>query len=63
METPPTPVFPKKPHRKRPDPVKAVPNPKPEKRDNTFSKSRDIREDRGSRQMKTSQNAQTLSRR
>ena len=31
----------------------------PAKRDNIFSKSRDNREDRGERQMKTSQNTQT----
>jgi hypothetical protein len=37
-------------------------NPKPEKRDNIFSKSRDTREDRGTREMKTTHNAQTLSR-
>jgi hypothetical protein len=42
--------------------AKAAPNPKPEKRDNVFSKSRDTREDRGTREMKTSHNAQTLSR-
>jgi hypothetical protein len=33
---------------------------KQEKRDNIFSKSRDTREDRGARQMKTSHNAQTF---
>lgn len=33
---------------------------KPEKRDNIFSKSRDTREDRGERQMKTTQSAQTF---
>ena len=41
----------------------ATPSPKPEKRDNIFSKSRDTREDRGERQIKTSHNAQTFSRR
>jgi hypothetical protein len=35
-------------------------NSKPQKRENTFSKSRDTREDRGTRQMKTTHNAQTL---
>jgi hypothetical protein len=40
----------------------SAPNPKSEKRDNIFSKSRDTREDRGTREMKTSHNAQTLSR-
>jgi hypothetical protein len=38
----------------------AASNPKPKKRDNTFSKSRDTREDRGRRQMKTSHSSQTL---
>jgi hypothetical protein len=33
---------------------------KPEKRGNTFSQSRDIREDRGERQMKTTHNPQTF---
>ncbi|MDR3460343.1 MAG: hypothetical protein P4N60_23175 [Verrucomicrobiae bacterium] len=43
--------------------VKAVPpKAKAEKRANTFSKSRDTREDRGERQIKTSNNTQTLSR-
>ena len=38
----------------------AAPQPKAEKRDNIFSKSRDTREDRGERQIKTSTNAQSL---
>jgi hypothetical protein len=42
---------------------KAVTPPKPKSRDNVFSKSRDTREDRGSRQMKTSHNPQTFSHR
>jgi hypothetical protein len=33
----------------------AHPDPKPQKRDNTFSKSRDNREDRDTRQTKTDQ--------
>ena len=33
---------------------------KPVKRENTFSKSKDIREDRGSRQMKNSHSSQTM---
>jgi hypothetical protein len=33
----------------------AHPDPKPQKRDNIFSKSRDIREDRDTRQTKTDQ--------
>jgi hypothetical protein len=56
-----TPVFPQTLHRLRPDHNAATPDPKPQKRDNIFSKSRDTREDRGSRQMKTSHNAQTFS--
>jgi hypothetical protein len=36
-------------------------NEKSPKRDNIFSKSRDTREDRGSRQMKTSHNPETFS--
>ena len=38
-----------------------IASPKAPKRDNTFSKSRDNREDRGSRQMKTTHNSQTFS--
>jgi len=41
-------------------PRPAVLTAKPAKRDNIFSKSRDTREDRGRRQMKTSSNSQTL---
>ncbi len=37
-----------------------TPGNKPQKRDNTFSQSRDTREERGSRQMKTSHNSQTF---
>jgi hypothetical protein len=37
----------------------AAPGPKAEKRDNIFSKSRDTREDRGERQIKTSTNTQS----
>jgi hypothetical protein len=55
---PQTPVFPQTLHTLRPIPEPAV--PKPKKRDNIFSKSRDTREDRGTREMKTSHNAQTL---
>jgi hypothetical protein len=53
-----TPVFPQTLHRLRPNPEAA--NPKSEKRDNIFSKSRDIREDRGTREMNTSHNAQSF---
>jgi len=56
---PQTPVFPQTMHTLRPDQQKAMPNPKPKKRDNIFSKSRDVREDRGTREMKTSHNDQT----
>jgi hypothetical protein len=55
---PQTPVFPQTLHTLRPNPVAAA--PKSKKRDNIFSKSRDTREDRGTREMKTSQNAQSL---
>jgi hypothetical protein len=55
---PQTPVFPQTLHRMRPNPLarakSAGPGPKPQKRENIFSKSRDTREDRGERQMKTS---------
>jgi hypothetical protein len=53
-----TPVFPQTLHQVRP--AKAVANPTPPKRDNIFSKSRDVREDRGTREMKTSHNNQTF---
>ena len=53
------PVFPKTAHQFRPV-VEVVVKPKAAKRENTFSKSRDTREDRGTREMKSSKNAQTL---
>jgi hypothetical protein len=56
-----TSVFPKTLHRLRPQTSSATLAPKQEKRDNIFSKSRDTREDRGARQMKTSHNPQTFS--
>jgi hypothetical protein len=59
-ETPPAPVFPKTLHRLRPNSAEAAVNSKPKKRDNIFSKSRDTREDRGTREMKTKHNPQTL---
>jgi hypothetical protein len=43
-----------------PNPKAATPTPKRQKRENTFSKSRDTREDRGTREMKTTHNAQTF---
>jgi hypothetical protein len=52
-----TPVFPQTHHRLRPDSQAATPS---QKRDNTFSQSRDTREDRGTREMKTTHNAQTF---
>jgi len=54
------PVFPKTLHRVRTRTNKPVPNPKSPVRDKIFSKSRDNREDRGERQMKTSHNPQTF---
>jgi hypothetical protein len=53
-----TPIFPQTLHQFRPNP-KAAASPKPAKRDNIFSKSRDTREDRGIREMKTTHNEQT----
>jgi hypothetical protein len=40
----------------------AHPDPKPAKRENTFSKSRDIREDRDTRQMKNTRPPDTFPR-
>ena len=54
-----TPVYPKTLHQFRPNP-KATAIPQPPKRDNIFSKSRDTREDRGARQMKTAHNSQSF---
>jgi hypothetical protein len=59
-KTPQTPVFQKTLHQLRPNPKAATQSPKSQKRDNIFSKSRDTREDRGARQMKTTHNPQTL---
>lgn len=58
--TPPTPVFQIAIRKRVAKPTVPAASPKPPKRDNIFSKSRDTREDRGSRQMKTSHNSQTL---
>ena len=55
-----TPVFPQTLHHVRLRTGKPGPKPQPQKRDNIFSNSRDTREDRGERQMKTSHNAQNL---
>ena len=56
----PSPVLPKIFHRLRPDPEEASPRPKFKKRGRMFSKSRDTREDRGTREMKMSHNGQTF---
>jgi hypothetical protein len=53
-----TPVFPQTLHTLRPNPDAAA--PKSKKRDNIFSRSRDTREDRDMREMKTSHNAQSF---
>jgi hypothetical protein len=53
-----TPIFPQTLHTLRPIPEAAA--PKSKKRDNIFSQSRDTREDRGTREMKTSHNDQTF---
>ena len=58
--TPQTPPYPKMPHQPLPFAKAIFSDAKPAKRDNTFSKSRDTREDRGARQMKSSHNAQTF---
>jgi hypothetical protein len=42
-----TPVFPKTLHRLRANPKASISSPKSKKRDNTFSKSCDMRKDRG----------------
>jgi hypothetical protein len=55
-----TPVFPQTLHTLRPNHDKPMPQPKPKKRDDILSKSRDVREDRGTREMKTSHNDQTF---
>jgi hypothetical protein len=55
---PQTPVFPQTLHTLRANPEAAA--PKSKKRDNIFSRSRDVHEDRGTREMKTSHNDQTF---
>jgi hypothetical protein len=54
------PVFPQTLHTVRPNQAKPMSNPKAKKRDNIFSKSRDVREDRGTREMKSSNNDQSF---
>ncbi|HEX4342794.1 MAG TPA: hypothetical protein VH255_05360 [Verrucomicrobiae bacterium] len=57
--TPPqTPVFPQAQHILRPTMATAA--PKAKKRDNVFSKSKDVREDRSRREMKNAHSAQTF---
>jgi hypothetical protein len=55
-----TPVFPQTLHRLRTIPKADAANPKSKKRGKIFSKSRDTREDRGIREMKTKNKSQTL---
>ena len=57
---PQNPVFSRSLHQLRPDPQAAPPHPTARKRDNIFSKSRDTREDRGTREMKTTHNPQSF---
>jgi hypothetical protein len=54
------PVFPQILHERRPDSAATDPASKPQKRDRIFSKSRDVRENRGTRELKTKNNPQTL---
>ena len=55
-----TPVFPQAVHQKRLEIKLADPEAKPAKKEKLFSKSRDTREDRGARQMKTANNVRTI---
>jgi len=48
-------------HKRNANRKEVVPTAKPQKRDNIFSQSRDTREDRGLRQMKTERGSQTIS--
>jgi hypothetical protein len=57
---PQSPVFPKTLHQLRPNHYLVMVNHKFKKRDNIFSKSRELREERGTREMKTSHNDQTF---
>jgi len=58
--TPQPPVFPKALHQSRANHYLVMANHKFKKRDNIFSKSRDLREERGTREMKTPHNDQTF---
>jgi hypothetical protein len=59
-KTPQTPVFQIAIRKRGANPKEAAPSPKSQKRDNTFSQSRDTREDRGTREMKTTHNSRTF---
>jgi hypothetical protein len=59
-KTPETPAFQIAIRKRGAKPKPATPSPKSQKRDNIFSKSRDTREDRGTRQKKASSNPQTF---
>jgi hypothetical protein len=59
-ETSQTPAFEIAIRKRGENPKAATSSPKSQERDNIFSKSRDTREDRGSRQMKASHNSQTF---
>ncbi len=61
--TPEPPVFPKMMHQLRPNPAAIAASNTPvkePKKAKPFSKSRDLHEDRGERQIKTSHNSQTF---
>jgi len=58
--TPQSPVFPRTLHQLRPIHYLVMANQKSKKRDNIFSKSRDLHEERGTREMKMSHNDQTF---
>jgi len=59
-KTPQAPVFQVTIRKRGADAKAAAPDPKPKKRDKIFSKSRDTREDRGTREMKTKHDSQTF---
>jgi hypothetical protein len=59
-EIPQTPVFQIVIRKPGANPKAASPSPKSQKRDKIFSKSRDMRENRSTRQMKTTLNSETL---
>lgn len=59
-EAPQTPAFQISVRQRAAKPQAAALGSKTKKRDNIFSKSRDTYEDRGTREMKTSQNPQTF---